>query len=393
MVRGQRGRPPRQFDLLRMQLPGSMIQFLGRASGGPGRTSGGDVVFPPRRSSRQQDRPRTYQDKRAWQKRALLAQYLGRPVSLVVHLRDGADIEGASQELSEGQRLEVSVGSDLDEKAPFTRVLDFMGHVLLVAASGMDSGKGVLEEARRLLGATGDVVAILDNMRSLVTRADLRGLARQKFESGRDIGDAEEASLLAGAPHIRGSAVGAGSGLQRTTGRARPQRPSSSHVLPSGVLGGGQELLRPKRLYTTAGVLGVLALAAVVSGVVVPFQRRAAAAAGSVVVTTSAPGPLLVPVGNVQVQGPSHSLVHIREGIEAGDARSGGGSSGSTDRIRWCGFGPGQQRCRARIPSIGWSVGPSVMFVNKPAAQAAGAEPPPLKFHKLAKSNPSVKWP
>ena len=84
----------------------------------------------------------------------MLAQYLGRPVSPVVHLRDGADIEGTSQELSEDQRQEVSVSSDLDEKAPFTRVLDFMGHVLLVAASGLDSGKGVLEEARRLLGAT-----------------------------------------------------------------------------------------------------------------------------------------------------------------------------------------------------------------------------------------------
>ena len=77
----------------------------------------------------------------------------------------------------------------------------------------------------------------------------------------------------------------------------------------------------------------MLALAAVVSGVVVPFQRRAAAAAGSVVVTTSAPGPLLVPVGNVQVQGPSHSLVHIQEGIQAGDAQNGGGSPGSSDRI------------------------------------------------------------
>ena len=42
----------------------------------------------------------------------------------MVHLRDGTDIEGASQELSEGQRLEVSVVSELDEKAPFTRVLE-----------------------------------------------------------------------------------------------------------------------------------------------------------------------------------------------------------------------------------------------------------------------------
>ena len=55
----------------------------------------------------------------------------------------------------------------------------------------------------------------------------------------------------------------------------------------------------PKRLYATAGVLGVLALAAVVSGVVVPLQRRAAAVAKATVVMTPVPGPLLVPVGNV----------------------------------------------------------------------------------------------
>ena len=131
--------------------PGGCAEAQGGIPGG-----GGDVVFPPRRSSRRQDWPRTYRDKRAWQKRALLAQYLGRPVSPVVHLRNGADIKGASQELSEGQRMEVSVSSDLDEKTLFTRVLDFMGHVLLMAASGMNYGKGVLERARRLLGATGD---------------------------------------------------------------------------------------------------------------------------------------------------------------------------------------------------------------------------------------------
>ena len=89
----------------------------------------------------------------------------------------------------------------------------------------------------------------------------------------------------------------------------------------------------PKRLYATAGVLGVLVLAAVVSGVVVPLRRRAAAAAEAAVVTTSAPGPLLVTGGNVQVQGLSHSLVHIQEGITAGDARSRSGSLGGSDRI------------------------------------------------------------
>ena len=32
-------------------------------------------------------------------------------------------------------------------------------------------------------------------------------------------------------------------------------------------------------------------------------------------------------------------------------------------------------------------------LLNKPAAQAAGADPPPLKIHQKAKSTPSVKWP
>ena len=59
----------------------------------------------------------------------------------MVHLKDGVAIEGVSKECSEAQRLDVSVGSDMDERAPFTRVLEFLGHVLLVAASGMDSGK------------------------------------------------------------------------------------------------------------------------------------------------------------------------------------------------------------------------------------------------------------
>ena len=90
-----------------------------------------------------------------------------------MHIQDEVAIEGASQELSEAQRQEVSVGSDLDERAPLTWVLDFLGQVLLVAASGIYSGKGVLEAARQLLGATGDVVVILDTLRSLVATADL----------------------------------------------------------------------------------------------------------------------------------------------------------------------------------------------------------------------------
>ena len=162
----------------------------GNQDGGPADNG----VPPPKRSKRRQSRPETYRDKRAWQKRARLARYLGRSASPLVHLKDGVAIEGASQELSEGQRLDVSVNSDLDERAPFTRVLDFLGHVLLVAASGVDSGKGVLEEARRLLCATGDVVAILDTMRSLVAGAYLRGVAQQNLESSSDIGGTEEAA-------------------------------------------------------------------------------------------------------------------------------------------------------------------------------------------------------
>ena len=68
-----------------------------------GRLPGGDGVIPPRRSSRNMDRPRSYRDKRAWQRRALLARYVARPVSPLVHLKEGPDIEGASQELSEEQ--------------------------------------------------------------------------------------------------------------------------------------------------------------------------------------------------------------------------------------------------------------------------------------------------
>ena len=172
----------------------------------------------------------------------------------MVHLKDGVEIEGASQELSEGQRLDMSVGSDLDKRAQFTRVLDFMGHILLVAASGMDSGNGVLEKARRLLGATGDVVVILDTMKSLVAGADLRGFAQRKLESEPNIGGAEEAALLAGAPYKGGSAAGAVSVPPQTDGRPRTRRPF--HVHPPRVLGGGQELLRTQATVRDGGGAG-----------------------------------------------------------------------------------------------------------------------------------------
>ena len=31
-------------------------------------------------------------------------------------------------------------------------------------------------------------------------------------------------------------------------------------------------------------------------------------------------------------------------------------------------------------------------YLNKPAVQAADADPPPMKLHQEAKSTPSVKW-
>ena len=98
----------------------------------------------------------------------------------------------------------------------------------------MVSGKGVLEEARRLLGASGDVVAILGTMKSLVAAADLQGVAQQKLERDTDIGG---------------------------NGRPRLKRWESApglppHVHSSRVLGGGQELLRPQAALRDGGGVG-----------------------------------------------------------------------------------------------------------------------------------------
>ena len=41
-----------------------------------------------------------------------------------------------------------------------------------------------------------------------------------------------------------------------------------------------------------------------------------------------------------------------------------------------------------KIPKV-----PSDFPIDKPAAQAAGADPPPLKLQEKAKSIPLVKWP
>ena len=60
--------------------------------------------------------------------------------------------------------------------------------------------------------------------------------------------------MLAGAPHKWGSAAWAGSGLQRTVGQTRTQRPC--HVHPLGVLGGGQELLQAQAVVRGGGGTG-----------------------------------------------------------------------------------------------------------------------------------------
>ena len=86
------------------------------------------------------------------------------------------DIETASTELSEQQRQEVSATADLDRRAPFAWVLYFLEEVLLALAFGEGSEESVLVAARRLLGATGDILEILDTLRSLVADSDLVGV-------------------------------------------------------------------------------------------------------------------------------------------------------------------------------------------------------------------------
>ena len=56
-----------------------------------------------------------------------------------VMLDEDVEIELASTELSEDQRQAVSTTSDLDDRAPFTRVLDFLEEVFLALASGVGS--------------------------------------------------------------------------------------------------------------------------------------------------------------------------------------------------------------------------------------------------------------
>ena len=65
--------------------------------------------------------------------------------------------------------------SDLDDCAPFTRFLDFLEEMFLASASVVGSEESVLAAARQLMGATGDILKILDTWRSLVADSDLTG--------------------------------------------------------------------------------------------------------------------------------------------------------------------------------------------------------------------------
>ena len=98
-----------------------------------------------------------YRDKRAWNRRALLASYLGTEGPDDLILEEDAEIEFASKELKEDQRRVVSTAFDLDEQAPNTRVLDF----LEASVSGSGSEELVLAKARQLLGTSGDILKIL----------------------------------------------------------------------------------------------------------------------------------------------------------------------------------------------------------------------------------------
>ena len=119
-----------------------------------------------------------YRDKRAWNRRALLASYLGTEGPDDLTLAEDAEIEFASTdlteltELTENQRRVVSTASDLDGRAPFTQVLDFLEEVLLALASGSGSEESVLTKVRQLLGASGDILKIMGTLRALVADFD-----------------------------------------------------------------------------------------------------------------------------------------------------------------------------------------------------------------------------
>ena len=136
----------------------------------------------------------------------MLAGFLGISTTPSISLEKGVDIEMASGELSEQQRQEVSMKADLDAKAPVHRVLDFLEEVLLALASGEPSEEALLTTARRLLGATGGILEILDTLRSLVSDSDIGGTVQRKCEPAVDSGvesAGEEAAFLARRPRRR----------------------------------------------------------------------------------------------------------------------------------------------------------------------------------------------
>ena len=118
----------------------------------------------------------------------MLAGFLGVMAAPAIALAKGVDIELASGELSERQRQEISVEADLDPKAPVFRVLDFLEEVLLASASGESSEVSLLTTARQLLEATGDVIGILDALRSLVLDSDIGGTSQRKWDPEVDSG-------------------------------------------------------------------------------------------------------------------------------------------------------------------------------------------------------------
>ena len=133
----------------------------------------------------------------------MLAGFLGISTAQSISLAKGVDIEMASGELSELQRQEVSVKAALDAKAPVHRVLDFLEEVLLASTSGEPSEESLLITARQLLRATGDILEILDTLRSLVSDSYIGGMGQRKCDPAVDSGvesAGEEAAFLAHRP-------------------------------------------------------------------------------------------------------------------------------------------------------------------------------------------------
>ena len=170
----------------------------------------------------------------------------------------------ASGKLSELQHQEVSVEADLDAKAPLHRVLDFLEEVLLTAASGEPSEEALLTTARRLLGATGGILDILDTLRSLVSDSDIGGTVQRKCEPAVDSGVEsawEEAAFLAHRSRRRHrfpSLIRDG-GLSRDTcvvGGTSSLGGRGLHGLSLQGVAGGQVLLWPEEVLCPGGWYG-----------------------------------------------------------------------------------------------------------------------------------------